>query len=440
MKESVTLFLTRMVFMLVVLLSCAAAQATCVRSKNGEYPLATIFDEKASKLSFGRINIASLALQPVGTILGSTMATAGNAVGINDETVMWTCDLADKDQLYEVFSTNGDDRVGGYWDIGAKDGLSGYYQTWFRQAAIKITHVRSGRVFTRYWQYAKLTNYEVKDNKILIKAKHLSPVQAELVRVSSVKMTGDPGEGSKSDWCPHTMAGSRGGSPPWLYTCNQPNAYIAFSGPGYPADPEGSDHGDNNIRFWGDRNGVAFGMWKAASISYEKTCVVRNTTPVVKFPTITVQQLQQGETREADFSIQLECDNNVNPGTAQNQTALGIQVSAAAYARAMELKLVDSKGAVAYLLSDEYGVDPAIATGVGIRIHDAITQQSMKFLGWPGDTGSAGWYPVINGRISSPGETVNYIRVITASLGALPGHAPTPGRVRAIAHVIVKVQ
>jgi len=435
MKESASLFLTRMVFMLVGLLSCVAAQARCERSNS---PYTPVLDAGSSQLRFGRINITSTILQPVGTILGSTVATAGNAVGINDETVLWRCDLADKDQLYEVFSTNGDDRVGGYWDIGAKDGLPDYYQTWFSFAAIKITHVRSGKVFTRHWQYTKLTNYDVKDNKILIRAKHLSPVQAELARVSTVQL------GGVSNYCGNNMANGRGSSP-WNYSCTQPNAYIAFSGPGYPADPEGSDHA-YNYRFWGDRNGVAFGMRNAASVSYEPTCVVRNTTPEVTFWPITIQEFQRGEIREADFSIQLECDRNVKSGTGRNQTAMGIQVSVAAYAKAMELGLVDSMGGVTHLLSTNYGVDPAIATGVGIRIRDADSGQPMNFLGWPGDadpgTGAgAGWYPVFSGGVpSGSGKTVNYTRVITASLEKLPGEVITPGRVYAIAYVIVKVQ
>ncbi|MFZ1181549.1 MAG: fimbrial protein [Herbaspirillum sp.] len=431
MQASGTRGLIRMIFVLTGLLFCVTAQARCVR-KNKMGPA---LDNNSSQFQFGRINIIrTTTLQPVGTILGSAVATAGNAAGINDETVLWECDLADKDQLYEVFSTNGDDRVGGYFEIGAKDGLPGYYQTWFSFAAIKITHVRSGKVFTRHWQYAKLTNYDVEGRKIKIRAKHLSPVQAELARVSTVQW------GGASNYCGNDMADDRGRSP-WPYTCTQPNAYIAFSGPGYPADPEGSDHATHH-RFW-PKNGVAFGMRNAAWVSYEPTCVVRNTTPEVTFWPITVQEFQRGEKREVDFSIQLECDRNVNSGTGQNQTAMGIQVSEDAYIKAMELGLVGSMGGVTHLLSNNYGVDPAIATGVGIRIRDADSGRPMNFLGWQGgNTGAgAGWYPVFSrGRPSGSGKTLHHTRVITASLEKLPGHVITPGRVYAIARVIVKVQ
>ncbi|HZS79855.1 MAG TPA: fimbrial protein, partial [Herbaspirillum sp.] len=373
-KESASLFLIWMVLTLVGLLSCIAAQAKC---KRGVYPTSPATDNGVSKLSFGRINITSMVLQHAGTILGSTVATAGNAVGINDETVLWRCDLADKDQLYEVFSTNGDDQFGGFHQIGLHDGMPGYYQTFFSYAAIKITHVRSGKVFSRYWQYEKLTNYDVEGNKILIRAKHLSPVQAELARVSTRKLLGG------HSWCGNRMADERGGSPPYIYNCGaktQPNAYITFSGPGYPADREGSDHATHH-RFW-PQNGVAFGMRNAAWVSYEPTCIVRNTTPEVTFWPITVQEFQWGEKREVDFSIQLECDHNVNSGTGQNQIAMGIQVSEEAYIKAMELGLVSSMGGVTHLLSNNYGVDPAIATGVGIRIRDAGSGQPMNFLGW----------------------------------------------------------
>ena len=38
-------------------------------------------------------------------------------------------------QIYEVFATNGDDRVGGYYDLGAQDGNPNYYATYFPTSA-----------------------------------------------------------------------------------------------------------------------------------------------------------------------------------------------------------------------------------------------------------------------------------------------------------------
>ncbi|MFZ1181437.1 MAG: fimbrial protein [Herbaspirillum sp.] len=398
------------------------AQAICQRKTN------VSMDNSSSQLKFGGINLASAALQPVGTILGSTVATAGNAVGIDDETVLWTCDLADKDQLYEVFATNGDDRVGGFFDVGARDGMPGYYQTYFPYMALKITHARSGKVFTRYWQSAKLTNYDVQGKKILIKAKHLSPVQAELARVSTRNQIGSNskcGTGMANDY----------GIQPWNYSCTQPNAYVALRGPGLNSDNDGEDSA-YNYKF---SSGVAYGMRNAASLSFLASCVVRNVTPSVYFIPITLQELQNDEKREADFSVQTECDYGVDSGTNKNQTAMGIQVSQSAFDTAQKLGLV-TNGELRYMLSEGYGNNPDIATGIGIRIQDGNT--AISFLGDPVETTPKAWFSVLKGSPPS-GSYKTFIseRHFTATLERLSNGIPvTPGKVYAIARVIVKVQ
>lgn len=163
------------------------AQATCTRIYSG----VQVLDGNSAQLPFGRVNLTSTYLQPVGTPLGSVVVSPASAPGLNSETVLWQCDLSDANDIYEVFATNGDDRVGGFWEIGngagttVNDGLPGYYATWFPYVGVKLTHLNSGRVFTRFWQQSKITQYDTVGNKIQIKAKHLSMVQADLARVSS---------------------------------------------------------------------------------------------------------------------------------------------------------------------------------------------------------------------------------------------------------------
>ncbi|MEV8761027.1 adhesin, partial [Klebsiella pneumoniae] len=94
------------------------------------YPFTPLSDGGSAQFWFGRINLASTVLQPAGTLLGSAVATAAEASGISGDTLLWTCDLADAGQISEVFSTNGDDRVGGFAEIGTQDGLPGFYRTW----------------------------------------------------------------------------------------------------------------------------------------------------------------------------------------------------------------------------------------------------------------------------------------------------------------------
>lgn len=427
------------------LLTLSEAQATCTRIYNGEQTT----DGSSSQINFGRVNLTTTYLQPVGTPLGSTLVSAGNAPGLTPESVLWQCDLADKDQIYEVFATNGDDRVGGFWEIGngagssTNDGLPGYFATWFAYTGIKLTHMNSGKVFSRYWQESPITQYDIVGNKIQIKAKHLSMVQADLARVSSTP----PASGSGSNWCGGYAA--QNGSGTYSYSCTQPNGYVQFKGPGYVNDAVGSDS-NTNYAFWGARNGIAFGMRSAASISYTATCVARNVTPIVTFMPVTAQELNQGRTSERDFTIELECSDLATSGTANNQTALGLQVSQAAYAQAQTLGLMTSGGGVSYLVSNGYGSDPSVATGVGIRLRNSSSGKDMNFIGQPGSTGggavtgaSAGWYPVREGASTNGSASSGYTsftQTITAILAALPGKTAKPGKVDATAYVLVKVQ
>ncbi len=444
------------------LLCAPAAQAVCTRNNAAQYPFAPLSDGGSAQFWFGRINLASTAIQPVGTMLGSAVASAAEASGINGDTLLWSCDLADAGEIYEVFSTNGDDRVGGFAEIGAQDGLSGFYRTWFPGVALRLTHLRSGKVLSRYYQSSKLETYDVDETnkKILIRARHLSPIKAELARVSDVS----PGTGT-SNWCPGRPDLRRRTGVP--YTCTQPNGYIMLRGPGYNrASNHGDDDGEDHAyryRFFGAWNGIAFGMRMGASLSAIPSCVVQNVTPEVVFPPVSEEELNQGQTRQADFTLSFRCDEGTGSlpplvaGTEDNQTAFGIQVSPGALAAARMLGYVNANEGVRYLLSDQYGLDPSVATGVGISLSDAQTHQQMLFLSsslsgqWMGQSfpsgSSAGWY-----RLSSPDQSrcpppipaaVNQYTVekrLTATLQKLPGQTVTSGRIFSTAYVIVKVQ
>ena len=106
------------------LLCAPAAQAVCTRNNAAQYPFAPLSDGGSAQFWFGRINLASTAIQPVGTMLGSAVASAAEASGINGDTLLWSCDLADAGEIYEVFSTNGDDRVGGFAEDQAPAGVA----------------------------------------------------------------------------------------------------------------------------------------------------------------------------------------------------------------------------------------------------------------------------------------------------------------------------
>lgn len=419
----------------------APVWAKCTRIYNGE----AVLDQNSAQIRFGRVNLTTADLQPVGTTLGSATVSPGTAVGINDETVLWQCDLADKDEIYEVFSTNGDDRVGGYWDIGKHDGLPGYFATWFPYVAIKQTHLKSGLVLTRFWQQYKMTDYDVVGNKIQIKPKHLSTIKADLVRVGSLP----PASGSGSNFC-GGMAPA-GGSKLYNYDCTQPNAYVAFKGPGYEShsDPIGSDH-NTNYQFWLHRNGIAFGMRNAATIGYTATCAVLNVTPVVRLPPVTVAQLNEGVQQQVPFDLQFRCQTTppkglapYESGTLPGQTAMGLLVAPANYQSALAEGVTTSGNGVSYLLSDGYKSDPGVTTGVGVQL-SYPGGQAINFLSsdLSGGGNAAGWYPVEAG--ATAGGTNNgittYTKTLNASLKRLPGKTVTPGKLNAKAQVVIRVQ
>ncbi len=447
------------------LLAAGDAQSKCKRNNRADYPFTPLSDGGSAQFWFGRINLASSAIQPAGTLLGSAVATAAEASGINGDTLLWTCDLADAGQIDEVFSTNGDDRVGGFSEIGTQDGLAGFYRTWFPGVAIRLTHLRSGKVFSRYYQSSRLDTYDIDQagKKILIRAKHLSPIKAEVARVSDIS----PGTGT-SNWCANTPDNQR-----WAavaYTCTQPNGYLMLRGPGYnrasgDMDDDGEDHAYRYL-FFGAANGIAFGMRMGATLSILPSCVVQNVTPEVVFPTISETELDLGQTRQVEFTLSFRCDEGTNSkpsyaaGTDDNQTAFGLQVSPGALAAAQLLGYVNQDRGVRYLLSDQYGTDPTVAKGVGISLSDADTHQQMQWLSssvsgqWlPQSLPSgrnAGWY-----RLPAPGQqagrtspapssaSVGQYTVekrLTATLQKLPGKTVTAGRVFSTAYVIVKVQ
>lgn len=402
-------------------------------------------------IGLGKVNLTSTYLQPIGSPLGSSVFNLTSGVRYpNADKVLYECDASDAGQIFEVFATNGDDRVGGHFDIGAVDGNPNYYATYFPYVGIRLTHLDSGRVFTRYWQASPISRYARVGNKIQIRVKDFSPIRADLIRVRTL-----PGRGA-SNYCGYSasnpatgMASASGNA---SYTCNQPNGYVTFQGPGITSDPIGSDS-SNNFVTWatGRWNAMGMGTSPISSLSHTATCVVRNVTPLVILPTISIKQLNAGQTSQAQFTINVECDNAAVSGVSNNRTAMGLQVPYASFEFAQRIGLVNASGGVRYLLSDGYAEDPNIATGVGITIANSRTGTQMNFLGWNhcGTTGScpqgnnAGWYPVRDGA-SNAGSTAagytHYTTQLTATLTRLPGHIVTPGRVDAKAYVWVKVQ
>lgn len=408
-------------------------------------------DNRSAQITLGNVNLSNTYFQPVGSLLASTVVppTAYTYGGANATSVLWICDEADLSQLSFLVATNGDDRVGGYHETGLTDGLSGVYATWFAYVGLKQT--MSGVVIGRNWQSVPVSTYELipgkspGQGKIQIRLQDIPPMQVELYRLSTI-----PPNSAVSNYC--AGLGTKGlgyaSATGTQYICGQPSSYIQFVGPGLTHDNEGDDSA-SHYAFWGAYNGFGYTLNNGIVLSNNATCAVKNLTPRVIFPTMSIQELLAGGTREADISVQIECNYDVLSGITKGQTAIGIQVSPGAYLAAQKLNLVNVQGGVSALVSDNYGLDPRLATGVGITLKNGTTREPMVFVGQPGLTGSglsgekAGWHPVLkDSKLIGPSieDYVSYSHTYTATLQQLPGLVAKPGRVSATAYVLVKIQ
>lgn len=412
-------------------------QAACTQTT-----VAQTEDSYTAKIIFGTVNLPSTHLMPPGTPIDTKVIppTTYDFNKANAESLLWTCDKADLSKIYFLAATNGDDRVGGYWDLGDADGLKDVFATYF--AYVGLHQSMGGISLNRYWQSIPITDYDEENNKILIRLKHLPTLQATLYRISTLP----PSTGATSWYCGTGTLPTTGS-----YSCNQPSAYIQLGGSddvymSFARDKIGQDSA-TSFNFWGSDNGFGYGMNTTANVlKTMPSCAVRNNTPLVILPTISAQALNQGEAAHAPFQVDIECENLMKSGTAAGQTAIAFQANTNAYNQAINMGLVHSE-TTEYLLSDQYGLDNQLASGVGIQLFNTSNQKQMLFQNPNAPTGggeSAGWYPVLDGQPQNLGETVAnhamHRQEYQAVLKALPGHQATPGKVKSTATIVVKVQ
>jgi len=388
-----------------------------------------------SGLSASSVNLNSSTFQPDGTLLASGTASIlamGNEP-YTAEQVLFRCDAADEGSLFEFYSTNGDNAYSGMYEDGASFGLPGAYRTYFRGMVLRVTHVLTGNYVSRYWQSRPLTGLDRDgQGKILVKAKNFSDMRVELFRVSNT-------------------GGSTGSS---IYSYAQPSAYIAFKGPGFSNNlADGRDSATYYEGWYSAYPGVV-NLYNRLTVRRSATCAVRNVTPNVRFPLITVAELEAGGTRVMPIDITFECQTGapantgltaVQSGVNPGQTAMGILIPAANVQNAaVEGGLITALGGVVFLLSDGYGVDPAVATGVGIRV-SLPNGDPHYFLSNEAITGGgdiAGWYPVLEGATSTSvaAGVTTYTKRLEAKLQRIGGRTVTPGKINARAQVVIRVQ
>ncbi|WP_087111505.1 fimbrial protein [Halomonas citrativorans] len=384
------------------------------------------------------VNLSNGSLVPHGTLLASSIAPFiqyGQPAGYDPERVFTRC--APGEDIYEMYSTNGDNRYSGYGGSPKGDttgralGLEAAYDTVWDNILLRLSNVTTGEYITDIWKERLLTDLDVDSRGYrLVKAKNLSTIRADLFSAGSTT---------------YHYYNSNVLTRPMSYS--QPNAYIALRGNGLAGPKTGVTHA-SDITGWHGRWPGAIGLYGQVTLKRYPTCVVLNATPYVLLPTIQRSAIENGETSEAVFQISFKCENAMVSGIANNNTALGIMVSSGAFSAASNLGLVNASAGVSHLVSDNYGA-AGMAEGVGIRIlrdNTPIILLSTQNSGFIDGTvvPETGWLPVVGNAsqlISSDSGMNQYIENFIARLEKLPGsHPVTSGKVRATANVIIRVQ
>jgi len=443
----------------------------------------TGYDYDTASVGVGRVNIFSSYLQPVGTILATGISnyntiTRGGLAGLSDDAVILTCtSQSDKAGLAWASATNGDSVIGGFYEI---PGNPGYYATQFPYIAIKLTFADTGEVITRTWQKSAVSvvTEDNSDGSFVIRKKNIPKVIATLVKWPEPYGNATDADGNRvrASYC--HGAGSekfiptgQTSNPNQIWSadyyavngisagCGQPNAYINLLGSGGSQVNVGTDS-NVNVHAWEYSIPIGLNGSPSATFSYTPSCVVRTTTPYVVFPTVTVSQLNAGETLSRNFDVTLECDNTINKTVSTSAVAVGLQPSLPAFNHAKMLGLIDATtGGVKYLVSDDYSADN-MAKGVGITLKNA-SGDSLNFVSWEGcipvsanntsycpgfsslaQERAAGWDPIMSSSTQISVDTLNattsYRKTYVSTLSKLPGIAPTAGKIRATATVLIR--
>jgi hypothetical protein len=382
-------------------------------------------------------NINNSTFQPDGTLLASGIVNflQSGAVTYNPDQILFRCTASEAGKMREFYSTNGDSTWAGMKDVGSAYGLPETYQTYANGMALRATNLTTGEYYSRYWKARTLTNLDTDSQGwFLIKAKDFSNTKVELFRLTSSSG-------------PLTTSG--------ILYWSQPNTYIAFKGG--TLSPNIEVGLDARVYYSGfpDHWPGAVNLHNRIYIRRSATCSVTNVTPTVIFPSITVGELKAGATRQMPITIQFGCQTGspansgltttMASGTGEKQTAMGILVNPANAAAAVSVGFGTTGSGISYLLSDGYGTDPNVASGVGIQISrtsgevlNLLSTLSGSVLGG----NNAGWYPVLDD--ATAGSVVNgvttYTKNLNATLRALPGKTITAGKVSATAQVIIQVQ
>lgn len=388
------------------------------------------------------INVNNNQFQPLGSLVASGFVPFIEAgyESYDPDQILFRCNADEDGKLREFYSTNGDYLYGGNKLVNPALGLQETYISLARGLGIRIKNTVTGEYYSRYWKSRPLTNLE-RDSKgwILVKAKDFSNMEVELFKINYEKTADMPPAQSASGL---------------INFINQPAGYIAFQGPGYsPLLKDGADHLTNYSGFFDAWPG-AVNMSRRIYIRNASTCFVRNVTPYVSFPLVTINELASGKKVTLPITIDFYCQlappasdgmSNIASGTGAGQTAMGFLPRPTNVNKAIELGLTVPNGAaITHLVTDGYGTDSNMAKGVGVRIYrpSGMPLNLLSTLANEGQGDGYGWYPIYDdaSSVSYNNGIADLSKTLYASLEALPREKITAGKFNATLQVIIQVQ
>lgn len=437
-------------FMLMLLTVSIPSNATCYRVTSTSWLSSEIIaagytatswsggsDANSGNLGFpATISLSTSSFTPSGTLLASSTATfltGGYSTGYAANQILYRCALADAGSLLEFYATNGDDDTGGRYET---EEVEGAYYTAMANVAIRLTNVKTGNYFSKYWQSRTLTSDDwVQDSTyIYIPASAFSDVYAELFKINDTTYY-------------RNSTNSRNA---YYYSYAGPAGYIAFQGPGISAslaDGLSSDGGSGTSGWYANWPG-AFSLYRGVTFVRGAMCSVKDYPTIVILPSISVPEIVNGEVSQQSFSITLSCEDTAVSSLSASTTtsanvAMGFLVNeATAVTAASNLGLTSTNG-VTYLLDTNYG-SSGVASGVGIRIYNESGTALNLLSKTTTATGNAGGWYAYKDLTTSQGDSTDgvttYTGNFTASLEAISGETVTAGSVNAQLQVVVSFQ
>ncbi|MGU3525047.1 fimbrial protein [Enterobacteriaceae bacterium C23F] len=389
------------------------------------------FNSAAASISFGTIILGTgtESLVSAGTVLATAnlpFVDKALKVAYGANQIVFKCALADADTLYEMYGLNASSGnfYGGYQVSDVDSG----YATPAQGIAFRITNQKTGLYYSGKWQERKMTSddYITVGSNIYIPASSFGNATFELIK------TDDIGSGAYVTRSAFSQITS-------------PQGFVALKGNAMNADLTAGATVSSPSPL------LTSGVWSmrggSTTVIRGNTCTLADFDQVVNLPSISANDLRNGNTSTNSFNLSINCESGAISGTTSATNApvaIGFLVSQATpLSQASTLGLTNGSGGISYLLDDNYG-QSGVASGVGIRLYSS-SGQTLNFLSstTTGTGNSGGWYG-FSELLSATGTTetggTSYGGTLTASLEQISGLQAEAGSVNAQAQIIVSLQ